>query len=173
MTENYNISDNENTTEIHDSNTKIREDTHETSDNMSYDTSKNLSQNEAWREKPPLPPNHGAQYNRQYQYSTPQNNNSYHLPYYPQFTYAKATGSAGFSIASLVLGISSVITIFCKSSICLVCAILALIFGIISLAKHGKGKGMAIAGVILGGAVLLLFYMILLILLYALFTFEI
>lgn len=53
----------------------------------------------------------------------------------------------GFSIASMVLGIISVV-LCCIYYISIPCAILALIFGIAGKSKGGKG--MAITGIILG-----------------------
>lgn len=56
----------------------------------------------------------------------------------------------GFAIASMVCGIVGLV--FCWSFILsFILAIIALVFGIISLAKKGDGKGMAIAGVATGG----------------------
>lgn len=53
----------------------------------------------------------------------------------------------GMSIASLVLGIVSVV-LFCISYVSIPCAILAIIFGV--LGKKKGGTGMAKAGLILG-----------------------
>lgn len=55
--------------------------------------------------------------------------------------------SKGLSIASMVLGIISVV-LFCYAYISIPCAILAIIFGIIGMKKGGKGMG--IAGFVLG-----------------------
>ncbi|MBP0968362.1 MAG: DUF4190 domain-containing protein [Oscillospiraceae bacterium] len=55
---------------------------------------------------------------------------------------------SGFAIASLVLGILSLIG-FCCCGITVITAPLALIFGIISLAKKRSGTGMAIAGIVM------------------------
>lgn len=66
----------------------------------------------------------------------------------------------GMAIASLVLGIVGVL-LSCCCYIGLIPAILAIIFGIISKAEikkslgNQKGDGMALAGIILGGLVLL------------------
>mgnify|MGYP002528578248 CR=1 FL=1 len=63
----------------------------------------------------------------------------------------------GLSIASMVLGIISVV-LFCMWYISIPCAILAIIFGVIG--KKKGGKGIAIAGLVLGIvaiAILLLF----------------
>jgi len=58
-------------------------------------------------------------------------------------------GGAGFAIASLVLGLLSLIGICCCSGIIDIVTIpLALIFGIISLAKKKRGTGLAITGVV-------------------------
>lgn len=54
---------------------------------------------------------------------------------------------SGFTIASLVLGIVSLV-LWCVWFVSIPCSILALIFGIIGVKK--KGKGMAIAGIVTG-----------------------
>lgn len=56
-------------------------------------------------------------------------------------------GGKGLSIASMVLGIVSVV-LCCLWYVSLPCAILAIIFGIIG--KKRDGRGMAIAGLVLG-----------------------
>lgn len=61
--------------------------------------------------------------------------------------------SNGFGIASMVLGIVSLV-FFC-TCINFVTAILAIIFGIIQLVRKSSKKGMAIAGLITGGLSLL------------------
>jgi len=53
----------------------------------------------------------------------------------------------GLSIASMVLGIISVV-LFCFWYLALPCAILAIIFGV--LGRKQGGKGMATAGLVLG-----------------------
>ncbi len=55
--------------------------------------------------------------------------------------------SKGLSIASMVLGIVSVV-LFCFTYISIPCSILAIIFGIVGMKKGGKGMG--IAGLVLG-----------------------
>lgn len=55
--------------------------------------------------------------------------------------------SSGLSIASMVLGIISIV-LFCIYYVSIPCAILAIIFGVIGRKKGGKG--MAIAGLVLG-----------------------
>lgn len=55
--------------------------------------------------------------------------------------------SKGLSIASMVLGIISVV-LFCIWYISVPCAILAIIFGIVGMKKGGRGMG--IAGLVLG-----------------------
>lgn len=57
----------------------------------------------------------------------------------------------GLSIAALVLGIVSVV-LWCIWFISIPCAILALIFGILGIRKHGKG--LALAGLITGSLAL-------------------
>ncbi len=68
--------------------------------------------------------------------------------------------SKGLSIASMVLGIISVV-LFCIWYISIPCAILAIIFGVVGMKKDGKG--MAIAGLVLGIvalAILLMIYLL-------------
>ncbi len=55
--------------------------------------------------------------------------------------------SKGLSIASMVLGIISVV-LFCIWYISVPCAILAIIFGIVGMKKGGRGMG--VAGLVLG-----------------------
>ena len=66
-------------------------------------------------------------------------------------TLEAAGGSNGFSVASLVLGIIGI-----PSACAMIPPVLAIVFGIVALSQIGKsgqqggGKGMAIAGIILG-----------------------
>ncbi len=101
-----------------------------------------------------------------YQQSNPQGNyyqqnnqqgNYYQQPY-GQYQQTGANGKKigqGFGIASLVLGIISLI-LFC-TCINIVLAIVAIIFGIIQIVKYEK-KGMAIGGIATAGASILLFF---------------
>lgn len=57
------------------------------------------------------------------------------------------SGRTGFAVASLVLGILSVLCCCCGLTVIL--APLSIIFGIIALVKHHGGKPMAIVGVVL------------------------
>ena len=59
----------------------------------------------------------------------------------------KKEENKGYSIASMVLGIISVI-LFCFTYISIPCAILAIIFAVVG--KNKGGKGMATAGLVLG-----------------------
>lgn len=65
-------------------------------------------------------------------------------------------GGKGLSIASLVLGIVSVIFSCCLWYIGLPCGIIGLVLGILSMKKKAPGKGMAIAGIILSAVALVL-----------------
>ena len=58
----------------------------------------------------------------------------------------KKEENKGYSIASMVLGIISVI-LFCFTYISIPCAILAIIFAVVG--KNKGGKGMATAGLVL------------------------
>lgn len=55
--------------------------------------------------------------------------------------------SKGLSIASMVLGIVSLV-FFCFAYICIPCGIVAIILGGVALATKKAGKGMAIAGLV-------------------------
>ena len=57
----------------------------------------------------------------------------------------------GVTIAALVLGIISIV-LWCVWFVSIPCAIIALVFGIVSIKK--KGKGMAIAGIVTGSIAL-------------------
>jgi hypothetical protein len=48
-------------------------------------------------------------------------------------------GAKGFSITSMILGISSIILIFIQLEVGVICCILSIIFGIIGIHKGGKG----------------------------------
>ncbi len=75
-------------------------------------------------------------------------------------TQTVAQESKGLSIASMVLGIISVV-LFCIWYISIPCAILAIIFGIVGMKKGGKGMG--IAGLVLGivaVAILVIIYLL-------------
>ena len=65
----------------------------------------------------------------------------------------------GFAITSLVLGIVSLV-LFCIPYLAILCAIAAIVFGVIGLKK--AGKGMAIAGLILGIVALILYVFVIL-----------
>lgn len=86
--------------------------------------------------------------------------NQYEQPNYGQPSYdsiygmpqPQKQGVGGMSIASLVLGIISVLT--CCFGVGAVFGLVALIFGIVSLVK-GRGKGLAIAGIVTGAIGLL------------------
>ena len=56
----------------------------------------------------------------------------------------------GLAIAGMICGIVSVV-FFWSGYFSLILAIVALVFGIVSLVKKSEGKGMAIAGVATGG----------------------
>lgn len=60
----------------------------------------------------------------------------------------------GMAIAAMVCGIIALV-FFWSGWFALICAIVALVLGIIALAKKADGKGMAIAGVVTGGCGLL------------------
>lgn len=94
----------------------------------------------------PYPP-----YQQPYNYYQ-QQQPGYVPPYYPPPVSPTNSGD-GMAVASLILGIISVVTC-CVIYISAICAILSLIFGIIAKSK-GSG-GMAVAGIVLAAAGLVL-----------------
>lgn len=56
-------------------------------------------------------------------------------------------GNAGFAIASMVLGILSLV-LCCIAYLSLVLGIIGIVLAVISLRKQAPGKGMAIAGLV-------------------------
>lgn len=65
-------------------------------------------------------------------------------------TESETNGNIGFSIASMVCGIMSILCC-CLGFFSLVLAIAAIVLGIVSISGKYDGKGMAIAGIITGG----------------------
>ena len=61
-----------------------------------------------------------------------------------------SNGNIGFSIASMVCGILSILCC-CFTYLGIILAIAAIVLGIVSLKKNADGRGMAIAGLITGG----------------------
>lgn len=57
--------------------------------------------------------------------------------------------SAGFSVASMVLGIVAVVMSCCIYYIAFPCGVVGLILGALSLRDKKPGKGMAIAGIVM------------------------
>lgn len=64
---------------------------------------------------------------------------------------------SGLSIASIVLGITS-IALWCAWFVSIPCAIIALIFGIVGLKK--PGKGLAITGLVTGAITLVIWILL-------------
>ena len=71
----------------------------------------------------------------------------------PQESDYRQPGGSGLAIASMVLGLVSVV-IFCIWYVALPCAIIAVVLGFIARAKANRGEasggGMAMAGIVLG-----------------------
>lgn len=57
-------------------------------------------------------------------------------------------GSVGFGVASMVLGIVSILCSCCFYYVSLPCAILGIILAAVAMKKGGSGKGMGIAGLV-------------------------
>ena len=98
----------------------------------------------------PYPPsyNQNPQYGNPY---PPNQNPQYGNPYPPNYNQHPADNrkeepGKGFAVASMVLGLISLV-LFC-TGINVITAILAIIFGIVYLAKRRPEKGMAVAGII-------------------------
>lgn len=81
-------------------------------------------------------------------------------PVNPDERGSEIQGSSAFAIVSLVLSILSLV-LCCCMGFNFILAVPAVIFGIISLVKKRRGKGMAIAGIIISAISILLTSMIL------------
>lgn len=66
-----------------------------------------------------------------------------------------SNGYIGVSIASLVCGILSILCC-CATALAIILAIAAIVLGIITLVKNYDGRGMAIAGIAIGGVAIVL-----------------
>jgi len=81
-----------------------------------------------------------------------------------EFTYKqnapKTNGNTGFSIASLVLGILSLVCC-CIGYLAILFAVASIVFGIISIKNNNENKGLAIAGIICSGIALVIYFIIL------------
>ena len=75
--------------------------------------------------------------------------------YQQPYPYTEPAPSQGFGVASLVLGIVSLV-LFC-TCVNVLLAVIAIIFGIVQLAKPQAKKGMAVAGIITSAVSLVLF----------------
>lgn len=92
-------------------------------------------------------PNMGQpNYNSPYMQNQYQNYGSPY-PYNNGFNMQPEKKSSGLSIASMVLGIISIVT-FCYFIVSIPCGVLGLIFGIVAKSKGSGGQGMALAGII-------------------------
>lgn len=65
-------------------------------------------------------------------------------------------GGSGFAVASLVIGIFSILLSCCGGCFSVVGGIVGLVFGIVSLNMKRQGKGMAIAGVVLSSCAIVI-----------------
>lgn len=75
---------------------------------------------------------------------------------YVQQTPAPQGGGKGLSIASMVLGIISVVFCCCLWYIAIPAGIIGLILGIVGIKKSSEGHGMAIAGIITSSIAIIL-----------------
>lgn len=57
----------------------------------------------------------------------------------------------GFAVASMVLGIVSMLICCCSPIVTALCSAVGIALGILTLMKKYSGKGMAIAGIVCGG----------------------
>ncbi len=73
----------------------------------------------------------------------------------PQYSNQQPTQSIGLALASMIVGIVSLLFCLIFTPISILCSIAGVILGAISLGAKKGGKGMAIAGVACSGAALL------------------
>ncbi len=79
--------------------------------------------------------------------------NQYNNP--PQYSNPQPTKSIGLALASMIVGIVSLLFCLIFTPISILCSIAGVIMGTISLGAKKGGKGMAIAGIACSGAALL------------------
>ena len=94
------------------------------------------------------------------QNSNQNNSNGYHgnnQMYYYQPPNSQQQNSIALAVVSMVLGIISLV-LYCFYFISAICAVLALIFGAISLFEQRGGRGMAIAGIVCASVALVLVF---------------
>lgn len=83
-------------------------------------------------------------------------NNNFQQPVYQQPVYQQPMmpqeppKSVGLAVASMVMGILALLLSCCVPYLPILLALLAVVFGAVSLAKKMGGKGMAIAGLVCG-----------------------
>jgi len=111
-----------------------------------------MEENEYWNSHQPEQQPYNQQPEQSQYYSQP------NQPYMPPEQEPKP--GAGMSVASMVLGIVSIV-LCCFWYIGVICAVIGLVLGIVSIKKGPSGKGMAIAGIILSCITLLLVILIL------------
>lgn len=90
-----------------------------------------------------------------YNQSQPQQyNDAYYNQQYPMYYFQEKP--KGFAVASMILGICSVLGSCCLFGFTLLTSIAGLVLGIVSLKRNEDGKGMAITGIILSSVGILL-----------------
>lgn len=95
-------------------------------------------QSQGWRDEANQQWQNNQQYNQQFN------------PYgYPQ------RKQNGLALASLILGVVSIVMMCMLWPVAIGMDIAAIVLGIVSLKKRPEGKGMAIAGIVVGGVVLI------------------
>lgn len=108
--------------------------------------------------------NQQSQYNDPYANQQQQYNDPYANQQYPQYqqqqynTYNETyqPEKRGFGIASMIIGICSILLGCCIPYVSFAGSIAGIILGIVSLRKNESAKGMAIAGIVTSGCALLL-----------------
>ena len=93
-------------------------------------------------------------YNQQYQ-QPQQYNDPYVNQQYPTYTEMYQPQQRGLGIASMIIGICSIVFTCCVPYITFFSSIAGLILGIVSLKKGENAKGMAIAGIVTSACALL------------------
>ncbi len=73
-----------------------------------------------------------------------------------QKTEAPVVERKGFNITSMILGIISIVCLFCNGWLTLICSIIAIIFSVAG--RKDAGRGMGIAGLVLGIIALVLYF---------------
>lgn len=105
---------------------------------------------------PPYEQNQFQNNNPMNNYQNPNNYMPNNQPFYGQPVYNTNNSASGFSVASMVLGICSLV-FCCIDIITIIAGVIAVIMGIVGITSKKAGKNFAVAGICMGAIALILY----------------